>query len=275
MIATARVMVQYYNFVGRFLGKAVLDRQVVDIRLERTALLHLLGRSVTLDDLIELDPHRCKGLKWILEQETIGEVGDDFTFSVDIEVFGEMVTVDLRPGGRDVTVTDDNRQEYVDAMVNFVAYTRVEAQIKAMVEGFHDLVPVASLADFEVEELLKLLMGQDSVDVTEIEAVAKYTGGYTDESAQVGWFWQVLKEFEPGQQRATLRFITGLHKVPLDGFTPPFTIMRSTHEAGKGSLPRSHTCFNQLALPPYESADEVKEKLLYAIANVPDAFHMS
>ena len=54
--------------MGRFLGKAVLDRQVVDIRLERTALLHLLGRSVELDDIIELDPHRCKGLKWILEQ---------------------------------------------------------------------------------------------------------------------------------------------------------------------------------------------------------------
>ena len=85
-------------------------RQVVDIRLERTALLHLLGRSVTLEDLIELDPHRCRGLKWILEQDTIGELGDDLTFSVDLEVFGEMVTVDLKPGGRDQSVTDDNRQ---------------------------------------------------------------------------------------------------------------------------------------------------------------------
>ena len=54
--------------------------------------------------------------------------------------------------------------------------------------------------------------------MSEIEAVAKYTGGYTDESPQVAWFWEALKAFEPAQQRATLRFVTGLHKVRVPTF---------------------------------------------------------
>ena len=30
-------------------------------------------------------------------------------------------------------------------------------------------------------------------------------------------------------------------------------------------LPRSHTCFNRLDLPPYRSYEQLKEKLLFAI----------
>lgn len=35
-------------------------------------------------------------------------------FCVEDEVFGEKVTIDLKPGGRDVEVTDENKREYVE-----------------------------------------------------------------------------------------------------------------------------------------------------------------
>jgi E3 ubiquitin-protein ligase NEDD4 len=37
----------------------------------------------------------------------------DLTFSTDDNRFGELVTVDLKPGGRDIEVTEQNKQEYV------------------------------------------------------------------------------------------------------------------------------------------------------------------
>ena len=40
-----------FNFVGRVLGKAVGERCVVDMALERTLLCHLLRRRVTLHDM--------------------------------------------------------------------------------------------------------------------------------------------------------------------------------------------------------------------------------
>ena len=33
------------------------------------------------------------------------------------------------------------------------------------------------------------------------------------------------------------------------------------------ALPRAHTCFNQLVVPPYSSAQIMKQKLLYALEN--------
>jgi len=36
------------------------------------------------------------------------------TFSVEDEVFGEKVTIDLKPGGRDISVTNENKKEWVE-----------------------------------------------------------------------------------------------------------------------------------------------------------------
>ena len=38
----------------------------------------------------------------------------ELTFSVDDEKFGERTTVDLKPGGRDIPVTNENKGEYVE-----------------------------------------------------------------------------------------------------------------------------------------------------------------
>ncbi len=38
----------------------------------------------------------------------------DNTFSVDQDVFGHMETVDLKPNGRSIAVTNENKQEYVE-----------------------------------------------------------------------------------------------------------------------------------------------------------------
>ena len=78
-------------------------------------------------------------------------------------------------------------------------------------------------------------------------------------------FWQVLQEMPPQARAAAIRFATGSPKVPLDGFDPPFTITLSEHSAE--ALPSSHTCFNQLVLPPYTSAQVMQDKLAYAISN--------
>ena len=42
----------------------------------------------------------------------------------------------------------------------------------------------------------------------------------------------------------------------------PFCIDKVGTEAW---LPRSHTCFNRLDLPPYKSYEQLREKMLYAI----------
>lgn len=38
----------------------------------------------------------------------------ELTFSVDDEKFGERRTIDLIPGGRDITVTNENKPQYIE-----------------------------------------------------------------------------------------------------------------------------------------------------------------
>jgi E3 ubiquitin-protein ligase HUWE1 len=70
-------------------------------------------------------------------------------------------------------------------------------------------------------------------------------------------------------------FFSGTSKVPLGGFKQlrgqrglqRFTIQKIGGGDGGNleALPASHTCFNQLDLPPYRDADTMREKLLIAI----------
>lgn len=38
----------------------------------------------------------------------------DITFSTEDERFGESTTVDLKPNGRDIEVTNENKKEYIE-----------------------------------------------------------------------------------------------------------------------------------------------------------------
>ena len=38
----------------------------------------------------------------------------DMTFSTDDERFGETVTIDLKPNGRNIEVTNENKKEYIE-----------------------------------------------------------------------------------------------------------------------------------------------------------------
>jgi E3 ubiquitin-protein ligase HUWE1 len=74
------------------------------------------------------------------------------------------------------------------------------------------------------------------------------------------------------EKAAFLQFVTGSSKVPLAGFSElqgmrgiqKFSINKANGPAG--ALMSAHTCFNALDLPVYNSEEEMKEKLLYAIS---------
>ena len=73
----------------------------------------MLGRPLILKDLESVDPEYYKSLQWILENE-IDECYLGLTFSVDQEEFGETKEVELKEGGKEIDVTDENKAEYVE-----------------------------------------------------------------------------------------------------------------------------------------------------------------
>ncbi len=81
------------------------------------------------------------------------------------ERFGEMVTVDLKPGGADVTVTEENKKAYVDLVVEYRISKRVKDQFDAFMSGFSELIPQDLVNVFDERELELLIGGMSEIDV--------------------------------------------------------------------------------------------------------------
>lgn len=79
--------------------------------------------------------------------------------------FGEIVTIELRPGGADVPVTEDNKKEYVDAVVEYRIAKRVEDQFIAFIEGFREVIPQELIDVFDERELELLIGGMSEIDM--------------------------------------------------------------------------------------------------------------
>jgi hypothetical protein len=61
------------------------------------------------------------------------------TFSVEMDFFGDLRTISLKPGGDNIPVTEENRHEYVQLMVEYLLSRSVQRQFEAFAVGFRIL----------------------------------------------------------------------------------------------------------------------------------------
>ena len=100
----------------------------------------------------------------ILSENDITDIIDE-TFTTTEERFGELVTIELKPGGADVPVTEENKKEYVDCIVDYRISKRVKEQFEAFMSGFSELIPQDLITVFDERELELLIGGMSEIDV--------------------------------------------------------------------------------------------------------------
>jgi E3 ubiquitin-protein ligase HUWE1 len=125
----------FFKFVGVVLAKAVQDGRLLDAHFIRSVYRQLLGvKNMGLQDLETVDPSYHTSLKWMAENsiEDILEL----SFSVETDAFGVQQVHDLIPDGRNVAVTDENKMDYIQKIVNFRLADSIADQSKAFIEGF-------------------------------------------------------------------------------------------------------------------------------------------
>ena len=275
---------KYFRFFGRLLSKAIYDRHLIDVNFSDTFFKRLLpGFRPSLNLLEKSDPEYYASLRWLLDYDGTDEDFSalDLTFSIyrpDVAGVGQE-EIALVPGGTTMAVTVQNRNAYVDRLVAWYCTEEIAPQVKALCDGFHELMPAEKVGVFTSKELSLLIGGKATIGVDELRNLTIFKGGYEPDSAPVLLFWKVLGGLDDEVRGRVLRFITGTTRIPLDGFDPCFQICRATAWGGdgadvEGALPSAHTCFNQLVLPPYQSEDKLREKLMFAIEES-SGFHMT
>jgi E3 ubiquitin-protein ligase HUWE1 len=259
----------FFRFVGRVVGKALYDGQYVDAHFTRSFYKHMLGQPLTYEDIEAVDPDFFKNLKWMLENDITDVL--DLTFAEETDYFGRKSVVELKPGGKDIKVTNDNKREYVNLVARHRMTTAIRGQIEAFLKGFWEIVPRKLISIFNDHELELLISGLPEIDVDDLRAHTDYQG-YTAASPVVRYFWEVVREMDKQELAQLVQFVTGTSKVPLGGFATLQGVHGpqrfSIHKAfgPPDRLPTAHTCFNQLDLVEYETKEQLKERLLTAIS---------
>ncbi|TTD92244.1 E3 ubiquitin-protein ligase NEDD4 [Bagarius yarrelli] len=219
----------YFKFIGRVAGMAVYHGKLLDAFFIRPFYKMMLQKPITLQDM-ESVTHQHE----------------------------------LTPGGADVVVNDSNKKEYIHLVMQWRFVNRVQKQMSAFKEGFYELIPQDLIKIFDENELELLMCGLGDVDVNDWRENTKYKNSYGPNHPVIQWFWK--------KRIRLLQFVTGTSRVPMNGFAELYgsngpQLFTIEQWGTRDKLPRAHTCFNRLDLPPYESFEELREKLNIAIEN--------
>ncbi|KAG6833243.1 hypothetical protein H0H87_009864 [Tephrocybe sp. NHM501043] len=303
--------------IGQFVAKAMLDSRIIDLTFNKVFVKLVLGEDVplTIATLKLVDIELANSLEKVqnivapktqslndklsckiasVESISIEDLSLDFTVpGYDIE---------LKPGGKDIAVTSENVEEYIQAVLDAILGKGAAVQAKAFRDGFSKVFPITDLQAFSADELVMLFGNSDedwSVE-TLVEAL-KADHGFNVDSRAIHDLVEIMSAYDNPSRRAFLQFITGSPKLPIGGenlltvvckseldvmcaragfrgLNPLLTVVRKPHEApltADDYLPSVMTCVNYLKLPEYSSKEVMKEKLRIAIQEGVGSFHLS
>uniref|UniRef100_A0A8C9VHX0 E3 ubiquitin-protein ligase n=1 Tax=Scleropages formosus TaxID=113540 RepID=A0A8C9VHX0_SCLFO len=268
----------YFKFIGRVAGMAVYHGKLLDAFFIRPFYKMMLQKPITLQDMESVDSEYFNSLMWILENDPTDL---DLRFTIDEELFGQTHQHELKPGGADIMVTDNNKKEYIHlfSFSDFITTAGIGGEqlghvtnLSLLFQGFYELIPQDLIRIFDENELELLMCGLGNVDVNDWRENTKYKKGYCANHPVIQWFWKTVLLMDAEKRVRFLQFVTGTSRVPMNGFAELYgsngpQLFTIEQWGTRDKLPRAHTCFNRLDLPPYESFEELREKLHFVIEN--------
>lgn len=268
----------YFKFIGRIIAKAILDEQYIECAFVKALYKIIRGTPLNWHDMEDYDHDYYKNLIWMLENDVTSLMQ---TFSETIDFFGKDEIKDLIPNGRNIEVTNENKEEFIQNVSYFRLYTGVQAQIDNFLLGFYEIIPRKYISIFDHKELELLISGCPNIDIDDLKANTDYKN-YNPEDQAIRWFWEIMYTLDQTEKAEFLQFVTGSSRVPIQGFAvlqgmgnrlTKFNIAKMPAK-DYNRLPVAHTCFNQLDLPEYPSKELMRERLLLSITEGKGGFYI-
>ena len=267
-----------YYFIGRVLAKALLENLTVNCCFNKVIYQLILGEKIQLNDLVFIDRPLYKSMKHLVSMKE--ECGENialceiyFTFDYEDES-GRFLQEDLIPNGRNILVTQDNLDEYIDKRIEYYTKSQLSG-IKEIIRGINTIFPVDYLKIFSSDQLGLLINGTPFIDTEDWRMNTKYKN-YQDYDNVIINFWDIISNLSQEDLSNFLLFCTGSSRVPIGGFKSlesnrgqisPFEIVRTEYYDGKKNFLRAHTCFNRLDLPNFPDKEKLNEAVRFALEN--------
>ncbi|XP_015768582.1 PREDICTED: E3 ubiquitin-protein ligase UBR5-like [Acropora digitifera] len=266
-----------FTAIGRFIGLSLWFSNTVPLNFSRHVVKFLLEREVTWEDLAFFNADLFEGLsRMILDGAHPMMTSERFqaTYCCHFETSVGGTTEELVPGGSQIPVTPENICKYVRLYATKVMIGCVEAELRAMRSGLHDIVPVELLSSLTPEDFQLLLSGGTTdVDINRLRSVISFSNSNGCSSDILNrfkrWFWSIVQKMTPLQRQQLLYFCTGSAVLPaVSDRRDPDQDLSITVEVISGNtkaLPMATTCGQRMSIPLYPSKKVLKRKLLQAI----------
>ena len=291
-VGLERNALKMFKFAGKIVGKCLVEsahgttyRQQLPIRLAKSFLAQIVGLRVQYKHFCNDTPdfyatkiHSI--VKGNVDDEESGMNEMVFAEEEYDQINGKISnvrTINLKPGGSNIYVTEENKYEYLDLLAQYKLCSQIKDQTSAFLDGLHRMVPDSLLALFDEHELELLLCGIREYNLSDLKKNHIIVGGiFSGPSLKVlNWFWLALSSFTTEQMARLVQFTTGSSQLPQGGFAalqPKFQIMGSGEP---NSLPTAHTCFNMICLPDYNQYSQFEQALLTAITEGNEGFGLA
>ena len=145
-------------------------------------------------------------MKWVLENSVEGL---EQSFIYESRLLEQKIIRELISDGSQITLNEQNKTEFVTRICQMKLKEEISQQTLAFLRGFHLIVPSDFLAVFTSSELQLLISGPSFIDIEQLKQTAEYRGGYTKDSIQILWLWEILDKFSQGDLALFVLFISG------------------------------------------------------------------
>lgn len=168
-----------FRLIGLLCGLAIYNFTIINLPFPLALYKKLLKEPVDLTDLNDLSPTLANSMKSLLNY-TDADFEDVFglTFCITQEIFGETRVIELKSNGEQLSVTNENKHEFVDLYIDYVFNKSVEKQFYAFYCGFMKVCGGRVLELFKSHELMAVVVGNEDYDWDALESEAQYKNGY-------------------------------------------------------------------------------------------------
>lgn len=272
--------VPYFEFFGKLLGKAIIDKVFINDTLNYVLLKLILQRRILVEDLKYFDLSLYNTLL------SISNCTDDNTLSQYYFVWdlkekdGSVKEIELIEGGKKISLTVRNKGLFIDKVIKNECYYKYQEFIDALKNGLKSIIPLEISEMLTIEEFDFLISGQNEIDIKDWKKNTLYSGEYNENHPSIVLFWKVMEMLNNEQLSAILYFSTGNRRVPIDGFNSLIGLNNKITKFSIESVPLENefkpieaiTCINKILLPEYNTKEEMINAFKIIFQNVNKVF---
>lgn len=245
-----------FNLIGQVLGVAFNNKQSINLKLMSSIWKFIFNEKVDINDMKEYDNDIYNSLNCIKNSDVTSMY---LTFVDSNEE-------ELCDNGKNKEVTNDNKNQYIDRIIQKRLIEDNYSQIEEIRNGFQSAVDISDCSYIGWKEIRDFIKGKENFDIEDMRKNCYYN---SDDEDSVDLFFDIISDWPDENLKKLLKFITGTSVVPVEGFeyfdNLGGKIGIQFTNSNKNSYPVSHTCNNIIELPRYESKGEFETKLLIAI----------